>query len=255
MSGATVTFMAPSSGPSGLFSGTPTVNVVTNGSGIAVAPLLTANSLSGGYTVTASLAGVAPASFSLTNTISLTNSSGSSGSLLGSGNSSTAFVNLTVEGSVDWVHWGDSSLNRKAGVAAQLSTYTVIGTGPVLSYNNDARPIGWTDGTPTASSNKNMNGLYVRNIGQGFSFTAPADTTVRTLVVKVGGWSSGGTLTAHLSDGSAADFTDTSVMVSSQYDRNYTLTYKAASAGQTLTVTWKMTTGNGNVTLNAAALR
>ena len=34
---------------------------------------------------------------------------------------------------------------------------------------------------------------------------------------------------------------------------NYTLTYKAASAGKTLTVTWKMATGTGNVTINGAA--
>ena len=97
-------------------------------------------------------------------------------------------------------------------------------------------------------------GLYIAGIGQGFSFTAPADTTLRTLVVHVGGWNSGGMLTAVLSDGSASSFTDTPAPVNGQYDRNYTLTYQAGGAGQTLTVTWKMTSGTGNVTLNAAAL-
>jgi hypothetical protein len=38
---------------------------------------------------------------------------------------------------------------------------------------------------------------------------------------------SGGTLTAHLSDGSAADYVDPTTARSGQYDRNYTLTYKA----------------------------
>jgi hypothetical protein len=96
--------------------------------------------------------------------------------------------------------------------------------------------------------------VYV-GIGNGFSFTAPADPSSRTLVVHVGGFSSGGTLTAHLSDGSAADFVDTTVSVSGQYDRNYTLSYNAGAAGQTLTVTWKLSAGTGNVTLNGAALR
>jgi hypothetical protein len=32
------------------------------------------------------------------------------------------------------------------------------------------------------------------------------------------------------------------------------LNYQAGSAGQTITVTWVMTSGAGNVTLNAAAL-
>ena len=38
------------------------------------------------------------------------------------------------------------------------------------------------------------------------------------------------------------------------YDRNYTLAYNAASSGQTITVSWVMTGGTGNVTLNGAAL-
>ncbi len=153
-------------------------------------------------------------------------------------------VNLTTEGSADWVHWGDTSLNRKAGVTAQLSSYTLVENGAANSYNNDLRPISWTDGTPTASSSNNLNGVYTAGVGQGFWFTAPADTTSRTLVVHVGGWISSGTLTAHLSDGSAANFTDTTATATGQFDRNYTLTYNAASAWQTLTITWTMATGN-----------
>jgi hypothetical protein len=57
-----------------------------------------------------------------------------------------------------------------------------------------------------------------------------------------------------LSDGSASDFVDTTTVVNSQYDRNYTLVYTAPAAGRTLTVKWVMASGTGNVTLNAAAL-
>src|SRR5207302_1305937 len=67
VSGVSVTFAAPGSGASGTFGSSPVVT--TNGSGVATAPTFTANSIVGGYTVTASAAGVAPsASFSLTNT-------------------------------------------------------------------------------------------------------------------------------------------------------------------------------------------
>jgi hypothetical protein len=250
VSGVTVTFTAPGSGPSGTFGGT--ASGVTNPIGIATAPAFTANSQAGTYTVAATVAPVATAAnFSMTNTAVVQ----SVGSLVGSGTSSTTAVNLTTEGSTDWEHWGDGSLNRKTGVTAQLSNYTVVGSGNVLTYNNDQRPISWSDGTPTASSSTNRNGVYINNTGQGFSVTAPAGTATHALVVHLGGWNSGGTLTAHLSDGSAADFTDITPTTSGQYDRNYTLTYSAASAGQTLTVTWKMTSGTGNVTLNAAALQ
>lgn len=254
VSGTSVTFTAPGSGASGTFGGSAAATATTNASGVAAAPALTANSQTGSYSVTASVAGAAtPASFSLTNTAAPTSTGG--GSLQGSGTSATTAVNLTVEGTMDWVHWGDSTLNRKAGVTPQLSTYTIVGTGAVLTYNNDPRAMSWTDGTPTATSSDNRNGVYIRDVGQGFSLTAPADTTLRTLVIHVGGWSSGGTLTAHLSDGSAADFTDLTVAVPTQYDRTYTLTYQAGTGGQNLTVTWKMTSGNGNVVLDAAALQ
>ncbi|MDD5319873.1 MAG: fibronectin type III domain-containing protein [Methylococcales bacterium] len=176
------------------------------------------------------------------------------GLLSGSATSSTTAANLTTEGKADWIHWGDASLNRKSGVAAQLSSYTVVGGGTVYKYSDDPRPLSWTDGNPTATGTNNKNGVYVAGSGKGFSFTAPADTSTRTLTVHVGGWKSGGTLLAHLSDGSAADFVDVTAAATGQYDRNYALSYKAASAAQTLTVSWKMNSGTGNVTLNGAAL-
>jgi hypothetical protein len=251
LSGVTVTFTAPGSGSSATFGGSTTATATTNSNGVATAPTLTANSQTGGYSVTASATGLGTsASFSLTNTAAAV-----AGSLQGSGTSATTVANLTAEGTADWEHWGDASLNRKAGVTAQLSNYSIVGSGTVFSYNNDPRPLSWTDGNPSASSSNNTNGVYINGTGQGFSFTAPADLTQRTLVVHVGGWFSGGTLTAHLSDQSAADYTDITTAGVGQYDRNYTLTYQAGGGGQTLTVTWKMTSGSGNVTLNAAALQ
>ncbi|HYM13854.1 MAG TPA: hypothetical protein VEU62_24160 [Bryobacterales bacterium] len=213
----------------------------------------------GSYTISASVQGVATtASISLSVsavTGSGTGGSGTGGWLSDIGDGSAALVNLTTEGATDWVHWGEPNLNRKAGVAAQLSTYNVVGTGQVSRYNNDPRPVSWTDGNPKPKTTGNTDGVYIAGVGNGFSFTAPADTTMRTLTVHVGGWNSSGTLTAHLSDGSSPDSADTTIPLVGQYDRNYTLTYRAATAGQTLKVTWKLASGTGNVTLNAAALQ
>src|ERR1700722_15462336 len=122
---------------------------------------------------------------------------------------------------------------------------------------NDPRLLSWTDGLQTLSSSaNNPNGVYVSGAGDGFSFTAPADTAMRTLVVHAGGYFSVGRLTAHLSDSSAPDFVDVTGAITAIYDRNYVLTYRAASAGQTLTVSWVEVTdlGAGNIDLNAAAL-
>ncbi len=248
--GVPVTFTAPGSGASGTFGGSFTATVATNAAGLATAPAFTADGHTGSYIVTVAAAGVSgPASFSLTNTPVVTG-----GSLSGSATTSNASVNLTREGSSDWIHWGDATVNRKSGVTAQLSGYTVLGAAPSLQYGNDPRPVNWTDGAPTATSTNNQNGIFVYGTGDGFTFTAPADTTKRALVIHVGGWNSTGVLTAHLSDGSAADYTNTAAGSTGQYDGNYTLVYSAAGPGQTLMVTWKMASGTGNVTLNAAAL-
>jgi len=202
--------------------------------------------------VTASTAGIpTSATFNLSNTGV---SSGSS--LTGTVNSSTSAVNLTAEGPNDWIHWErNGAANRKASGGAQFGG-TALGSGTVLGYVDDQRPINWSDGAPTASSSNNTDGIYVAGVGNGFMITAPADTTPRTLVVHVGGWNSSATLTAHLSDGSAVDYVDTTAPFGDQYNRNYTLSYKASSPNQTLSVTWRMTTGPsfGNVTLSAAAL-
>ena len=69
VSGAVVTFSAPTSGASGSFIGGSTTAPVTTGSdGVATAPILTANATAGSFQVTAAVAGgPAPAAFSLIN--------------------------------------------------------------------------------------------------------------------------------------------------------------------------------------------
>src|SRR5262249_43851874 len=108
---------------------------------------------------------------------------GASGTLVGFGDSSSTAVDLTAEGTRDWVHWGDASPNRKAGDSPLLSNYTVV-AGPADPYSNDLRPMSWSDGPPTASSTNTTNGIFV-GIDSGFSFTAPADTTTRNLGIHV----------------------------------------------------------------------
>ena len=73
-SGVSVTFTAPSSGPSGTFmNGTVTETDTTDSNGVATSSVFSANRTAGIYTVTAAAAGFpTPARFSLTNTNVLT---------------------------------------------------------------------------------------------------------------------------------------------------------------------------------------
>ena len=175
------------------------------------------------------------------------------GSLAGSGVASFAAVDLTATGTSDWAKW--PNYIHKASGGAQIPDFTQIGTAAPQTYNNDQRPISWSDGTPTATGTNDISGISIRGIGNGFQLTAPADTATRTLYVYVGGWSSGGKLVAHLSDGSAVDYVNTSFSSSNGIlQAVYTLTYRAASAGQQLVVQWTQTSGTGNVKLQAVAL-
>jgi hypothetical protein len=185
------------------------------------------------------------------------------GSLVGSiAGTSGSPINLTTEGTADWAHWGttlNTSFDHKNGVTPQISDFTNVANSTITWLGSYAIGFTWSDGTPTASATNSTTGIYTSGNGAGFRITAPADNTTRTLRVYLGGQMSTGTLTAHLSDASAADYTvmsmfgtgDTGMM----YERTVTLVYRAAAAGQTLTVSWVVSSQTGYVHLHSATLQ
>ncbi|MFN0277197.1 MAG: hypothetical protein ACKVRN_01205 [Pyrinomonadaceae bacterium] len=182
------------------------------------------------------------------------------GSLSGSQTVTPANVDLSAEGTSDWAHWGltaPGDFNHKSGVAQQISNCTALGTEAIQRYTNTSL-YSWSGGTPTASATNTGTGVYVIGLNNGFQITAPAETTARTLKMYVGLWAAGGRFEASLSDGSAPVYIDTSLSSSSSpVNAVYTLNYRAASAGQTLTLQWTANTifnQWGNVTLQAATL-
>jgi PKD repeat protein len=163
------------------------------------------------------------------------------GMLAGSLAPSPAAVDLTATGTLDWVQWPGSV--RKAGVAPQISGPTRVGRGAVAAPASGLGTLRWSDGTPAASGATNE-GVSVSGIGRGFAITVPADTTPRTLTLFVAATSAAGRLSARLSDGPVADFVSSPARKpGTSWSGVYTLTYRAASAGQTLRVTW--TQGRG----------
>jgi parallel beta-helix repeat protein len=170
--------------------------------------------------------------------------------LTGSVVASLTSTNLTNIGTKDWAKW-PGYVHKSAG-GSQISNVSAIGTEGILNYTGDPRLMTWADGAPTASGTDSA-GIYLKNNGSGFHVTAPADTTLRTLVVYAGGWVSGGKLVARLSDNSIADYVHT-YSATAHYGLVYTFTYKAASAGQKLIVEWTKTSGTGTIQLQSAAM-
>jgi len=166
-------------------------------------------------------------------------------------------VNLTSEGTSDWVHWGkesSSSVNRKAGGTGEIGALTTVG-GSASRFNaTDRLRYSWSDGTPTASATTQA-GLYIAGLNKGYQLQVPADTSERTLVVYLGGWQARGRLEVSLSDGSAPAFVQTVENLSAAFDRRLALSYRAGSAGQTLTLRYLQETSTGNITVQATALQ
>jgi hypothetical protein len=169
--------------------------------------------------------------------------------LAGSSSLPSGAIDLTAQGTVDWAHWGltsPTSFDHKAGVAQQISNFSVVG-GQLSQVAQGTAPllVSWTDGTPDATASGTNSGVYILGLNTGYQVTVPADTTARVLILYVGIFNTQGKVQAHLSDGSSPDYTDTSLSSSGNISGAYTLAYKAGSASQTLTVTFTFNSMSG----------
>jgi hypothetical protein len=168
-----------------------------------------------------------------------------------------ATVNLTTEGTVDWAKWGvtlATSFDHKATGGRLIDD--VVPAGSEYRYTTDTITFSWSDGTPTAASAGTTTGIYGNGTGAGFSFPVQASTAMRTLRVYVGGNGADARFTAHLSDGSAPDvtYTTTGRTGGTAYQVTMDVTFRAAAAGQTLSVSWASLSTTGSISLKAATL-
>jgi hypothetical protein len=159
-----------------------------------------------------------------------------------------ATVDLTAEGTLDWVHWGypdKAGVNRKAGGEHPIVDLSPQGSDPLPTGGPTFQ---WTDGSPTASATTPL-GVYSNYacVPPYFTWTVEATTTQRTLRLYISA-NTPTTLTAHLSDGSAPD----AILTSSEVTAD--VSFRAATDGQTLTVTWTPNGTGGTFQVWAATL-
>lgn len=193
------------------------------------------------------------------------------GLLLGAADPIAGQVDLTAEGTEDWVHWGlndKTTVNRKATGGGKIGALEKIGTGYLDATSGFGLSARWSDGAPTPGIADTHASLWLNNVGTGYQVTAPADASKRVLKVYVGGIEgAGGKLTAHLSDNSAPDYVSQTfngnaafawAAVPGGFTGVYTLRYRAAGPSQKLTVTWTLNSEPnsflGQVRLQAATL-
>ena len=227
-------------------------------------PVVTQSVFAGNYSLTA-VATDEEGKKTTSAPVSLVVPGGTGGSLSGSVAvvANARNVNLTTDGTLDWAHWGlggPAGFNHKAGVLQRISNFSVIGPVAPGWRNDNPTTYTWTDGTPTASVNSSPTEVVMpTGVGNGFEFTVPADTTLRTLKVYVGVWDAKAKLEAALSDASAPAYADSTLNNSTSITKGvYTLNFKAASSGQILRVRYTTVTDyvpNNNLFLEGATLR
>jgi len=62
-------------------------------------------------------------------------------------------------------------------VLQRISNFTEMGT----NFFDNYTAYSWTDGTPTAGANGTRTGIYILGMTNGFTLTAPADTSRQDL--------------------------------------------------------------------------
>ncbi|GIJ46223.1 hypothetical protein Val02_31090 [Virgisporangium aliadipatigenens] len=209
----------------------------------------------------------------------------SPGNLAGKVEIAPRTVNLTADGTEDWVHWGYLASDgggaefighparqdcprdgrcviRRQGGTALIGALTPTGSFdqsklPFRLYVRDAwSTFAWTDGTNPRAVEGARTVLYNAGAGNGFRIQVPADQTGRRLRLYIGNWNGAIRTTAALSDDQGTPYVDTSPRASS-YHWMYTFDYRASKPGQSLTVTIAITDdfGGANTAISAATLQ
>jgi hypothetical protein len=170
-----------------------------------------------------------------------------------------ATVDLSAEGSRDWVHWGEQStfsLERdKDGGFAILEGAP---TAPRFRHALSPQRFAWTGGDPVDHTDGTPTGIRTCGKGNGFTISAPAESATRVLRLYIGTLGARGRLSATLSTGTADASTVLEQRDATMRTAMLTVTYRAPKNG-TLRLTWitdkTFATGCAGVALQAATLR
>eukprot|EP00054_Salpingoeca_dolichothecata_P010751 m.59824 g.59824 ORF g.59824 m.59824 type:complete len:1092 (-) comp19131_c0_seq3:44-3319(-) len=156
-------------------------------------------------------------------------------------------VDLTAEGSVDWIHLGltaADSVERSADCTTNCLGVPVVESGcSALQYDNNPTAYSWSNGkAPHQSANNTHTGIYALDNCVGFNFTTTV-SGVEKLILRLylGVYDSQGTLMAKLEQDSHVleEYTDASMMFyTGSFNGVYELEITPPSSPATLSVRW-----------------
>ncbi|MGZ0153507.1 sugar-binding protein [Kribbella sp. WER1] len=173
-------------------------------------------------------------------------------------------MNLTADGTSDWLHLDGTTVNRRAGQPQLAVTNRQTG-GTIGAQNDNAVSYSWTDGTPTASqTGTHHGGIFFAdgaNTGvdltdpYGYDLTVPAAAEPRTLRFVSGVWRAAATISVYL-NGSTDPVAVNTDLVSSDpsVTKSFELNLAAGDSARISAQVTRKTNASGNVTLAGVAL-
>ena len=189
----------------------------------------------------------------------MTNRPPDRGSISVGAGSVPAVVDLSAEGTRDWVHWGEKgtySLERDDEGAFDILEGTP--SAPRFRHALSPQRFRWTGGSQVRRSDGTTTGIRTCGQGSAFTISAPAGTGTRVLRLYLGVISARGRLTARLTNGTATAARQIDQRNASFRPIVYTLTYRAPKDAR-ISMTWTTEKtfgkGCGGVALQAATIR
>jgi hypothetical protein len=168
-------------------------------------------------------------------------------------------VDLTAEGTRDWVHWGEqSTFSLERDKDGNFAILEGAPTAPRFRHALSPQRFSWTGGSPVDHSDGTPTGIRTCGAGNGFTLSAPATTDTRTLRLYIGVLAARGKLTARLSTGGGATTATLTDKGNSLSTAVFVVTYRAPKDGK-LNLNWvtdaAFSSDCGGVALEAATLR
>ncbi|MDF3129359.1 hypothetical protein P0Y35_09140 [Kiritimatiellaeota bacterium B1221] len=183
---------------------------------------------------------------------------------------SGASYDLTAAGGLDWAYWSSTSTNSFSGTPSNaksggtlIGNLTAAGGSYLRGSNSSTKPVtdfSYSDGSsPASGSVTNISGVFNNNLGSlgtgaEVVITLPDAGTLYEVKVWVSGYAIGGgfnrtgLMTAALTSGGAAAFTDSSLNsdeATPKEDGFYTFSASSDVNGDTLTLNYVLANGAG----------
>ncbi len=168
-------------------------------------------------------------------------------------------VNLSGEGQLDWVHWGEqSTFSLERAADGNFKILEGAPTAPRFKHGASPQRFRWSGGSPVESSDGTRTGIKTCDEDNGFTLSVPASRSERTLRLYVGAQAARGRLEARLSTGGGTEVGKLEQRDDRLSTAVFVVTYRAPKDG-TLRLSWiteeSFDSECGGVALQAATLR